>query len=177
MTATDTVQIEMGSVELVEVTLWVDQIVASDSLKYISPARRKCIYHHESSSYFKLHTPNLCKIDCRIKKALEMCRCIPFFYNIPNLVKCNASGMVCLSRKFHYWYDGSCNCVEQCESTKFTQRSIKVTKPDAQLNSQLSVEMLFSKKRMKRSVLFSLSDLIARSESKSRTEMPASNAL
>ncbi|XP_058456710.1 sodium channel protein Nach-like [Malaya genurostris] len=159
MTATDTISSEMGGNEQVKIALWVDQIVASSNLKHISPVRRKCIYQHETSSNFRVHTPQLCKIDCRIKKALKICNCIPFFYNIAHLVKCNASGMVCLSRKFHNWYDASCPCMEQCESTKFTQLSISILKI-LQLNNQLSVEMFFPKRRIKRSVLFNLSDLV-----------------
>ncbi|XP_055629791.1 pickpocket protein 11 [Toxorhynchites rutilus septentrionalis] len=155
MTATDTISSEMKGTELVEVTLWVDQIVASNNLRYLTPARRKCIYEHETSSIFKIHTANLCKVDCRVRRALIACGCIPFLYNIQNHKKCDASGMVCLSEKLNDWYYASCPCMSLCESTKFTQRSVKVM-----LNNQLSVEMFFPKRRIKRSVLFSLSDLI-----------------
>ncbi|EDS25726.1 pickpocket, partial [Culex quinquefasciatus] len=52
MVATDIIKNEMNQTELVEVTVLVDQIVASSGLKNLSPTRRKCLYDHESKLYF-----------------------------------------------------------------------------------------------------------------------------
>ncbi|XP_055536311.1 sodium channel protein Nach isoform X2 [Wyeomyia smithii] len=157
--ATDAIRTVMQPTKLAEIIIFVEQIVASPNLKHLSPARRKCVYRHESSSIFKIHTPNLCKIDCRIQNALKMCGCIPFFYSIPNISKCNVEGMLCLYNHKQEWYHSACHCMEQCESTKFTMKSAKVT-AFPQASRHISVEMVFPKRRIKRSVLFSLSDLV-----------------
>ncbi|XP_062704241.1 uncharacterized protein LOC109411164 [Aedes albopictus] len=82
MMASNIIKTEMKDSEQIEMVLWVEQIVSSSNLKHLTPARRKCVYPYETTSYYKLHTPNLCKMDCRIRKALQACDCIPYFYNI-----------------------------------------------------------------------------------------------
>jgi Amiloride-sensitive sodium channel len=43
--------------------------------------QRHCRFPYESNlTYFPIYTYNLCRQDCRIKKFLELCGCIPFFY-------------------------------------------------------------------------------------------------
>ncbi|XP_055604636.1 uncharacterized protein LOC129752875 [Uranotaenia lowii] len=82
MTATGTIGSEMQGNDQVEVVVWVTQVVASASLKNLTPARRKCLYAHETKSYFKIHSQSLCRVDCRVRKAMQLCGCIPFFYTI-----------------------------------------------------------------------------------------------
>ncbi|EAT34077.1 AAEL013647-PA [Aedes aegypti] len=53
MMASNVIQIEMKDSEQIELILWVDQIVSSANLKHLTPARRKCVYPYETTSYYK----------------------------------------------------------------------------------------------------------------------------
>lgn len=124
----------------------VNWIIASEQLQWMSPKRRKCLYHTEANSkYYSIYTRTLCLMTCRIEAALELCNCIPYFYSVgkitagnienKNLIfshlengpSCNVSGLYCLSQ--HNWYNRSCVCPEECESMSFfisAKRSFKV---------------------------------------------------
>lgn len=74
--------------------------------------------------FFQVYTINLCKIDCRIKHALKLCGCIPFFYAIPNVKICDVDGMFCLSKTTWHVLT-SCECPSLCETIIMTKVSKK----------------------------------------------------
>lgn len=76
------------------------------------------------SKNLKAYSINLCKIDCRISRALHLCNCIPFFYTVANVKVCNISGMLCLTEK--PWYNTTgCECPNLCETTIMTKVTTK----------------------------------------------------
>lgn len=76
----------------------------------------------------QVYSTNLCKIDCRIKSALKLCNCIPFFYTVPKVKVCDVDGMLCLAgpSNNNTWYDTrDCECMNLCETTIMTKVSSK----------------------------------------------------
>lgn len=74
------------SVEIIQNEVELHETIASDSLRSLSIARRKCLFFEEKYlQFFPVYTKNLCNINCRIQAALRLCGCVPFFYNLSKL--------------------------------------------------------------------------------------------
>jgi Amiloride-sensitive sodium channel len=90
---------DTGSTDLYLYPASIEVLVADDFAKYVIQSlfvsvgqrclsflsthieQRHCRFPYESNlTYFPIYTYNLCRQDCRIKKFLEQCGCIPFFY-------------------------------------------------------------------------------------------------
>lgn len=109
---------------ILEVTLKIDEIVADVELQGLKPKSRKCLFYNEpQSKYFDVYTPNLCKINCRIKKAMKLCGCIPLFYAIPNLKVCTPKEHGCLSNITNWYVQDKCQCPSLCEQVIITKVS------------------------------------------------------
>lgn len=67
-----------------------DETVSNDRIKMFGISARKCHFDDEiTSDYgfypFGSYTKNLCTLEYRIKTAIQMCGCRPFFYKIGKL--------------------------------------------------------------------------------------------
>lgn len=64
------------------------EIISNKQIKLFGIENRKCRFSHEitsEASYpYGFYTPNFCFMECRIKTAIEMCGCRPFFYQTGN---------------------------------------------------------------------------------------------
>ncbi|KFB43292.1 AGAP005516-PA-like protein [Anopheles sinensis] len=158
MTGDSPIHYTLGEHDIVSSTLSVEQVVASKALKQLSPRRRKCRLPNERLPYFSVYTINLCRINCRIEAALKMCKCVPFFYNIGKRI-CNPTGLYCLSLNNWYTFNNTCICPQLCESLSLRQVSVK-KKVLEQANSKLETQIIYPRMRMKRDVLYDLSNLI-----------------
>ncbi|CRK98218.1 CLUMA_CG011581, isoform A [Clunio marinus] len=140
-------------------TIRVDLIVAEDNVIELKPKSRKCLFRSEpNSEYFNVYTKDLCKIDCRIKRSLMFCKCVPFFYAIPNVETCDIKGMICLSES--QWYNtSSCECPNLCEEVIYTRISTEKDNTGPSF-SGVTIFLQFSKTRIIRSVLFNFNDLL-----------------
>jgi hypothetical protein len=141
----DTDFVELGKSTIQERTIKVDEIKADPSIRKFKPKSRKCKFPDEGSSkyydvsmavnainqviYFnsssQIHTMNLCKMDCRIKQALKMCNCVPFFYTVRKVKFCDIPGMLCLSKDLKWYNATRCSCMKMCEDTILTKMSTK----------------------------------------------------
>lgn len=64
-----------------------DETVSNDRIKMFGISDRKCRFDDEITSDdgfypFGTYTKNLCTIEYRIKVAIQICGCRPFFYKI-----------------------------------------------------------------------------------------------
>lgn len=116
---------------------------------------------------------------CRINRALEFCKCVPFFYTIKSVKFCDIDGLLCLS-KTEWFNASSCNCMNLCESTMLTKLSSRFViicflrvftnyylKPffhfvqqNLQFDRMLTIDLLFPKIRIERTVVFDFDDLL-----------------
>ncbi|XP_053666018.1 sodium channel protein Nach [Anopheles marshallii] len=158
MTADSSIHYKLDQHDIISSSLSVEQVVASKALKQLSRRRRKCRLPTERLHYFSVYTINLCRISCRIEAALHLCDCVPFFYNIGK-TSCTPAGLYCLAQHFRVWYTTNCTCQPLCESVSFRQVSVKKTVLE-QANSKLETQIIYPRMRMKRDVLFDISNLI-----------------
>jgi Amiloride-sensitive sodium channel len=117
---------------IIEKVIKLDQIVAEKELipikpKYFDASRSGKLANSKSLKNFSLpqvYTINLCKINCRITRALKFCHCAPFFYAVKHLKTCDIKGMLCLTKTD--WYNATgCECPSLCETTIMTKMSTK----------------------------------------------------
>ncbi|XP_041771348.1 sodium channel protein Nach [Anopheles merus] len=158
MTPDNSIYYALDQHDIISSSLSVEQVVASKALKQLSRRRRKCRLPSERLPYFSVYTINLCRINCRIEAALHLCECIPFFYNIGK-PSCTPAGLYCLGKQFKAWYKTNCTCQPLCESVSFKQALVKKTVL-GQANSKLETQIIYPRMRMKRDVLFDISNLI-----------------
>lgn len=202
MTGDDLDFVVLHATTITKRTQKIEQIVSEPKIIKFKPKSRKCLFASESrSQYFdvsgladrnvilicligfasQVYTVNLCKIDCRIKQALSICHCIPFFYVIPMKKEkvCDIKGMICLAENRNSWYNTTtCDCPSLCETTIMTKMTtkevmslvfkleqcqfkfIEILQQDLSFDRMLTVDMVFPKIRIKRSVVFDFDDLI-----------------
>lgn len=57
-------------------------IMSQEDIKSLFEFQRKCKFSDESAlDYFpQIYSRDLCLYECRMKKFLDLCKCIPFFY-------------------------------------------------------------------------------------------------
>ncbi|XP_050094010.1 uncharacterized protein LOC126576749 [Anopheles aquasalis] len=160
MTGDTPISYEVREHDIVSSVLSVEQIVASRALKQLRLRRRKCRLPTEALPYFSVYTINLCRINCRIEAALRLCDCVPFFYNVGKPA-CKPAGLYCLAINFERWYPPAtnCSCMPLCESVTYQQVSVR-RKVVEQANSKLETLIIYPRMRMKRDVLFDISNLI-----------------
>lgn len=69
-------------------TIGFNEIVSSKQITLFGFQKRKCRFPQEITSNFSyplgVYTENFCLMECRIKIAIQMCGCRPFFYRFGN---------------------------------------------------------------------------------------------
>lgn len=101
-------------------------------------------------------------MSCRIRNALELCHCIPYFYiSSQKYPICNVSGMICLA-EHKTWTNISsispCKCPDTCESIIITTLERKVAQDN--FDTKVEYSIVLPKTIIKREVLFDYIDLI-----------------
>ncbi|KAL7034830.1 hypothetical protein ACKWTF_008123 [Chironomus riparius] len=151
--------VELAGSSIQERHVKIDDIIADPNIRHFKPKSRKCKFmdEHQQDGYYDLYTPNFCKMSCRIRRALRYCKCVPYFYPVRGVKFCNMTGLICLSKT--EWYDASkCECMKLCETTILTKLSSK--DQNLQFDRMLTIDLIFPKTRIKRSVLFDFDDLL-----------------
>jgi len=83
----------------ISVTLVPVIIRAQENVRNLFEFQRKCRFNEESSlTYFpRIYTRDLCRLDCRMRKFLQICNCLPFFYKRrASDARCNKQGLKCI---------------------------------------------------------------------------------
>uniref|UniRef100_A0A182HM09 Uncharacterized protein n=1 Tax=Anopheles arabiensis TaxID=7173 RepID=A0A182HM09_ANOAR len=130
MTPDNSIYYALDQHDIISSSLSVEQVVASKALKQLSRRRRKCRLPSERLPYFSLGKPS-----------------------------CTPAGLYCLGKQFKAWYKTNCTCQPLCESVSFKQALVKKTVL-GQANSKLETQIIYPRMRMKRDVLFDISNLI-----------------
>lgn len=71
---------EQGS--YISLSLIPVMIKSQESTRKLFEFQRKCRFEEESTlvNFPQIYTQDLCRLDCRMQKFLEVCKCLPFFY-------------------------------------------------------------------------------------------------
>ncbi|XP_046802644.1 sodium channel protein Nach [Lucilia cuprina] len=158
-------QIEWSENQVVEVRISKKNTYTTDDARQLSIGQRKCIFHDEIKlKYFpEEYTFSSCMKECRMKKAIKLCKCNPPFYKpIPNVPMCGINDLDCLSLyKNNITNIKDClQCELSCSKTVFNiEKLIKnIERPEA---PGVLVEFLtWPIIRYKREVLFGWVDLL-----------------
>ncbi|XP_016978723.1 sodium channel protein Nach [Drosophila rhopaloa] len=146
--------------------LLVHSISADTEVRNLPVAYRKCRYNDENNlEYYSPYYPSLCRLECRIKWALSLCNCKPYFYvAAPNAPICNISGMLCLARS--KWLEKPCDCFPLCRENTYNiieedeQSGGDQNYVGEQFERTMIIKMGLPKMGMKRRVVFSTDQLI-----------------
>lgn len=67
--------------------------------RMISPEKRKCRYTDENFlDVYPHYSYTACTVQCRKDAQIRLCNCSNYFMpNVPEHVKCNVSGIICLN--------------------------------------------------------------------------------
>ena len=70
-------QVQPGRENFVDLSA---KVVATNDIRFISPEARGCLFTDESHlEFYKSYTFSNCRLECRIKKAEEKYKCIPWY--------------------------------------------------------------------------------------------------
>ncbi|XP_037725196.1 sodium channel protein Nach [Drosophila subpulchrella] len=158
-------QIDWSEPQLVEVRISKKNTYTTDDARQLSIGQRKCIFSDEVKlNYFPdAYTFSSCMKQCRMNKAIKLCKCNPPFYKpIANVPMCMVKDFDCLDEfKTNITNIKDClQCELSCSKTVFNiDKLIKIVdRPEAQ---GVLVEFLtWPIIRYKREVLFGWVDLL-----------------
>ncbi|EDW02486.1 GH22016 [Drosophila grimshawi] len=161
-----TVVFHMGTEYSYVLKVLLNPISAEEDVRQVPIAYRKCRYKDENYlKYFSDYSPSLCRLECRIKVALKLCNCKPFFYAVPiNERTCNIEDMICLTQ--HKWLDKPCDCQPLCRENTYiiTEKQGQSGNGEqyagANFERTIIIQLDLPKMGMKRRVVFSTDQLL-----------------
>ncbi|XP_034660727.1 sodium channel protein Nach [Drosophila subobscura] len=158
-------QIDWSESQLVEVRISKKNTYTTDDARQLSIGQRKCIFSDEVKlNYFpEAYTFSSCMKQCRMNKAIKLCKCNPPFYKpINNVPMCMVKDFDCLDEfKANITNIKDClQCELSCSKTVFNiDKLIKIV--DRPESTGVLVEFLtWPIIRYKREVLFGWVDLL-----------------
>lgn len=106
--------------------------MSTSSFHGLNLEQRNCRLSHEveENSIFKLYTKRNCEHECRLQKAYETCKCIPwdFISNRQDYQECDLLGRTCFMRMIENMTHDSQNhcpsCIDECDKIQY-RRMIK----------------------------------------------------
>ncbi|XP_031627738.1 sodium channel protein Nach [Contarinia nasturtii] len=151
-----------------ELLISMKQTYTTEDARQLSIRQRKCIFPDEMKLeyYSGEYIFTSCMMECRIKKSIKFCGCVPPFYRqIKNSKYCTVKDLKCLSRFAENITDvRDCNrCELSCANTVYEIEKLSKTTadPSKPLDTFVNVEYLtWPIIRYKREVLFGWVDLL-----------------
>ncbi|XP_050438903.1 pickpocket protein 11-like [Adelges cooleyi] len=145
-------------------------IYSTPEIQSLSPKQRGCRYKHESNLELSpIYTYNICRNECRMKQAIKLCGCVPYFYRPTNHKICDVKGMHCLDQYEDYLVklrnttgDNSkvnCGCLPPCDDVSYIVEGENTIQWFLGTNLKWGL-IKFPKMRLKRNLLFGLTDVL-----------------
>ncbi|XP_068625754.1 uncharacterized protein [Battus philenor] len=96
-------------------------------VRSLRPNRRRCLYNDEPNSDGRqVYSTNTCRLTCRIKRAIQLCGCRPFYYFYAEGKPCDTAAMWCLathSQELTNFGGVKCPCSQHCVDAIFREIS------------------------------------------------------
>ncbi|XP_037964689.2 pickpocket protein 28-like [Plutella xylostella] len=145
-------------------------IYTSAEAAKLSVLQRKCRFSHENNlEHNSIYSYNMCRMECRIRFALQHCECIPHFYRrIGDEKVCDVAGLHCLGRhkvelltlKFSPTDPVTCDCLPICDDVNYAIQS-KVHQKWSLSGTQLQWGInTYPRMRFRRDIIFGFTDLL-----------------
>ncbi|XP_065170550.1 sodium channel protein Nach-like isoform X2 [Atheta coriaria] len=155
--------------------MWIEvnseKHASAEDIRSLSIEQRHCRFTDESDNlrYSPVYSYNLCRLECRMRLALKLCKCFPFYYrSLYGEPICTLDEMMCFS---DYDYElihlvnrttrqSLCGmCDANCEAEIIKIESVNIV--DWMFDSVLGVVLQFdSEIRLQRVVIFSETDFL-----------------
>ncbi|TDG40555.1 hypothetical protein AWZ03_013028 [Drosophila navojoa] len=158
-------QIDWTDDQLVEVRISKKNTYTTDDARQLSIGQRKCIFRDEVKlNYFPdSYTFSSCMKQCRMTKAIKLCKCNPSFYKpINNVPMCTVKDFSCLNEyKLNITNIKDClQCELSCSKTVFNIDKLMKFMDRAEASGVLVEFLTWPIIRYKREVLFGWVDLL-----------------
>ncbi|KAH1009342.1 sodium channel protein Nach [Dendroctonus ponderosae] len=141
-------------------------IISSEDTKTLRIRQRKCRFYHESNlTHFPVYSYLICRMECRIRLALNLCGCVPHFYRkLPHERTCDVKGLKCLAQYKEQLIslehiNASCFCLANCEQVSYVVEEMDSRQWFLKSNIQYGIKN-FPEMRFKRDIIFRFSDLL-----------------
>ncbi|XP_055691219.1 pickpocket protein 11 [Lutzomyia longipalpis] len=149
------------------------EIRTTTDARGLSVSQRRCRFTDEAGNmeFSPVYSFNLCRVECRIRIALDVCQCIPHFYRSRTrsghqYPVCDFDGMKCLAgikdEIIALHSDRmkiKCKCEENCDNSNFLVQSYKSRVWFLGANLQWGISD-YPKMQLIRDVLFRFTDLL-----------------
>ncbi|XP_053691147.1 sodium channel protein Nach [Sabethes cyaneus] len=149
------------------------ELITSSAVKELSVSQRQCRFSFEADGleFSPIYSYNLCRIECRMRLAVQYCGCIPHFYrnqgkrgNIRYKI-CDFEGYRCLGSNSdalitlrHGNKPIDCQCVPNCDFSNFFVQAYKSREWFLGANLQWGLTD-YPKMQLHRDIIFGLSDV------------------
>ncbi|ERL91617.1 hypothetical protein D910_08947 [Dendroctonus ponderosae] len=152
-------------------------IISSEDTKTLRIRQRKCRFYHESNlTHFPVYSYLICRMECRIRLALNLCGCVPHFYrklrrfaSKAHERTCDVKGLKCLAQYKALLpleqlislehINASCFCLANCEQVSYVVEEMDSRQWFLKSNIQYGIKN-FPEMRFKRDIIFRFSDLL-----------------
>ncbi|XP_077295038.1 pickpocket protein 11-like [Arctopsyche grandis] len=147
------------------VILKVINLYSTDEVRELYLSQRKCRYMEENIlSRSPVYSYSMCTVECRARKTLEICGCMPHYYKaLPNERICLLSELRCLytyrSALSSVSKKGGCDCLPTCDTNYFTIYEDTVLQWDRWTQVKYGIRE-YPKIRLKREVLYGIKEVL-----------------
>ncbi|XP_024084076.1 sodium channel protein Nach-like isoform X2 [Cimex lectularius] len=163
------IRAENNSYKTLDVT--AQSIYSTEAAAELTISQRKCRHPGESNlAISPVYSYNMCRMDCRVKKMISMCNCVPHFYrHMGRKTKvCNSRGLACVKKHRDFFIKlrdpvteakVQCDCVPSCNEDNFLVDTDNTMSWNLGTNLKWGLTK-YPKMRLKRDVIFGWSDLL-----------------
>ncbi|XP_055679452.1 uncharacterized protein LOC129787728 [Lutzomyia longipalpis] len=139
------------------------QLYCTEKVRRLFIYQRQCRFDDESNlDHFPyIYSYTICRTECKIKRMLEVCGCIPIFYRAAESESyCGVKGLKCIV-KHRMKIDKlsrDCQCISRCEGVVY---NLDTTKEIFWIGkSTLKWELKTSKSRYRRDVIYGIEEVL-----------------
>jgi acid-sensing ion channel, other len=131
-----------------EILITPEIIKTDQSLGSYTPRERGCYFKGEKKlKFFRIYTRRNCEFECYAKHLLSKLKCVPFFMVRNETTEvCGAEKTFELELEFYYALRNaeSCQCLDECDSIKYSIEVIAHSENDAETAADYSLDAFVS---------------------------------
>ncbi|XP_044746547.1 sodium channel protein Nach-like isoform X2 [Coccinella septempunctata] len=163
-----------------QIQIFGTKIVCSSGMSKLALEQRGCVFPGEVTlRHFTTYSDANCLIEKQAYEMMDICGCVPFYYDFIDFPKCNTLQLACFieaSIRNESWLEYSDDCPASCEDTLYEVKTtqVKLEKGDfyyihsgdyienlEEHTTQLKIYFVKFQKILQRDLLFSTVSLIA----------------